>query len=79
MKYKVTMSFEFDSTKSISQQNNDVVKGLIHTACPLCVGFPHPGCHFRNCKDCWAMSLDMACERGISVDAAENVHVERLG
>lgn len=79
MKYKITMCFEFDNTKPLSQQNNNVIRGLIHSACPLCVGLPDTGCYCRNCIDCWSKAFEMVCDRGVRDYAAENVHVERLG
>lgn len=78
MKYKITMCFEFDDTKPLSQQNNSIIGGIINSACPLVLGFPHPGCHYRYCIDCWKTAFEMVCDKRGNMNADEPIHVRRL-
>lgn len=73
--YKVTISGVFDSD-IISNNSDKLILHLVRNCCPSFFGFNvGEACGMSNCIGCWEHAL----ERGARADAAENVHVERLG
>ena len=77
MKYEITIKCEYDDDKIITDQNS-IIKGMVLSACPLTLGFRHPGCHFAKCSDCWAVAIKDMIDRGQYGDKQNYVHVERL-
>lgn len=72
-RYKLTISFELDEAYPMSL-HTDVARNIVESCCPSNFGFCG-NCDLLNCKRCWETAL----KEGVLADAAENVHVERLG
>lgn len=74
-RYKLTITCEFDSAYGISV-HDDIARAIICNCCPGFAGLNvERACINKNCVECW----DKALEMGVRADAAENVHVERVG
>lgn len=74
-RYKVTISGVFD-TDNVLNTSDKLVLHLVRNCCPGYFGFNvGESCSMTNCFECWKNAL----KSGVRADAAENVHVERLG
>lgn len=74
-RYKLTISGVFD-IDNVSNTSDELVFYLVRNCCPGSFGFNvGESCNMTNCFKCWENAL----QEGVRADAAENVHVERLG
>ncbi len=75
-RYKLTISCEFDESYPLTA-HTDAARSLINNCCPYKFGLgeSYSFCKMIECKGCWFKALS----EGVRADAAENVHVERLG
>ena len=74
-RYKLTISCEFDDAYPVSCHTNEA-RAILNMCCPWCLGLKiEPKCTGGLCFNCWMRALS----EGVRADAAENVHVERLG
>lgn len=74
-RYKLTISGVFD-IDNVSNTSDELVFHLVRNCCPGSFGFNvGESCNMTNCFKCWGNAI----KEGVRADAAENVHVERLG
>ena len=73
-RYKLTISGVFDPD-NVSNTSDKLVLHLVRNCCPSFFGFNVGNSCMTNCFKCW----ENAFQKGARADAAENVHVERLG
>lgn len=71
-RYKLTISCEFDDAYPLSA-HTDEAQSIVNLCCPSDLGFCDD-CVI-DCRTCWQNAL----KEGVCADAAENVHVERVG